>query len=147
VEDPRKQRLLDWLVTLPAERQPRTKGELAAELGVAPRTLRDWQAAEDFRTEQHELAMQVSGGVEKTQMILAALEAQALDALSPKQVQAAKLWAEWTGALVPKASGQAKAAPGGAAKRARDLTDEELETLAAQRAGDMLAERRVARGA
>lgn len=40
---------LNWLLTPPVEREPRTKTEKAAELGVTERTLYNWENSEEFQ--------------------------------------------------------------------------------------------------
>lgn len=48
--DPKvKQEYLDWLLTLPGEREPASKKAMAEKLGVHWRTLYNWEGTEEFQ--------------------------------------------------------------------------------------------------
>jgi hypothetical protein len=100
--DARHLRLVEWLTTAPGLREPRTKEQLADELGVSPRTLRDWQNRPEVRARWEKEAVAVAGDPERTQRILDALYNAATDPEARDRVQAAKAWAEMTGAIKPK---------------------------------------------
>jgi hypothetical protein len=42
---------LEWLLTPPAERSPKSKAEFAAQIGVVPKTLYNWEKMEWFLRE------------------------------------------------------------------------------------------------
>lgn len=128
-------RLLEWLVTLPAERVPSTKDGLANELGVSPRTLRDWQAQESFRKAWDKAAWDISGGPEKTQTILDALHEYATDREAKDRVSAATTWLKATGAIQPTGRKPEQPAAGGGGSGERELTDADLEAFLMGRLG------------
>lgn len=99
--DPRHEAYLQWLTTAPKERDPRTLEAFAATLDCAPRTLRDWKVRPEFRKEWDERATAIAGDPERTQRILDALYEQGIDGESPKQVQAARAWADIAGVIKP----------------------------------------------
>lgn len=99
--DPRHEAYLQWLTTAPRERDPRTLEAFAATLECAPRTLRDWKVRPEFRREWDERATAIAGDPERTQRILDALYEQGIDGESPKQVQAARAWADIAGVIKP----------------------------------------------
>lgn len=100
--DPRHLRLVEWLLAKSVgEQQPATQIELAAELQVDPRTLRDWRARDDVQSRWRELAIQVGGDAERIKQVMDALFAQAIDPASPKQVTAATLIAKMVDAIGP----------------------------------------------
>lgn len=94
LDDPRKHRYMEWLLTVPEDRQPAKAKDLCVELGVARRTLYDWRNAKEFRDIWEERAVAIAGDPERTQRVLDALYSKALDTTSAQQVQAAKAWAE-----------------------------------------------------
>lgn len=104
LEDPRHQRFLEWLLTLKKDRNPPTRAALAEEFGVHMRTLRDWEAREDFR-KAHELGVrQVAGSPEKTQELLNKLHETAMNDNHRQHVIAAKAWLDAVGAISPQKS-------------------------------------------
>lgn len=50
IADEVRQEYLEWLMTPPTEREPRTKSEVAAVLGVSERTLYNWEGSEEFQS-------------------------------------------------------------------------------------------------
>jgi hypothetical protein len=151
-EDARKERLLQWLVTPPSQREPATQVELAAELGVAPRTLRDWRANVQFRAVWEQQAKRVIGDPSNVQEVLEEMRQLALLREVPKgvdregnqvfgqntqQVAAAKLYLTATDAIRPP---EADAA----AKKAAEMSDAELQAMIAQQGQKMLSERQAA---
>jgi hypothetical protein len=136
-DDVRHTRLLEWLTTVPAERQPKTKGALAEELGVSPRSLRDWQSKPDFVAAWEARVKEVAGSPERTQLVLEALFQTATDRNDRGSVSAAKLYLEAVNAISPpKMNVQVT--------DARKLSDEELNALIAERAQQVLVDRGVA---
>lgn len=51
INDDTKTEYLNWLLTPPTERIPRSKVDMAEELGVALKTLYNWENSEFFQTE------------------------------------------------------------------------------------------------
>lgn len=135
LEDVRHQRLVDWLTTPKQERRPSTAKELAVELGVSERTLRDWKERPSIRGAWEEQAKIVVGSPERAQDVLEAMYQRALDSTDPKQVQAAKLYLEAIDAIKP---------PTVEVRSVSDLarvSDEELQAMIAATASGMLRER------
>lgn len=133
--DPRKQRLLDWLTTIPSEREPATKKELATELGVVDRTLRSWQNEPAFRREWEKRAFEVAGDPDRTQRVLDALYEAATDRGARDRVSAAKHFLEATGAIKPPPM-QVEVS-----SRVQELSDQELDELIALEAARVRKER------
>lgn len=131
-DDARKLRLLEWLVTAPSERSPATKQGLADELGVAPRTLREWQARDDFHREWEKRAKEVAGDPERTQRVLDSLFRAATDPEARDRVQASKAYLEAVGAIKPPAVVERSVST------VAGLSDAELHALIAQKAGEAL---------
>jgi predicted xylose isomerase-like sugar epimerase len=131
-DDARKLRLLEWLTTVPSERSPRTKGGLADELGVSARTLRDWQAKDEFLREWEKRAREVAGDPERTQRVLDALFQTGVDSEHRQHVQAAKTFLEAIGAIKPHV--QQVEVSGGV----QQLSDEQLSALIAEHAAAQL---------
>jgi uncharacterized protein YecE (DUF72 family) len=133
LSDPRKEAYLQWLVTAPSEREFKTVTEFAASVGVHRRTVYDWRQEKEFLAEWDERARAIAGDPEKTTMLLDALFKQAVDADSPKQVQAAKAWADIAGVIKPPKQ-QAKQ-DGLSADLSKDEIDKLLIELLSQRDG------------
>lgn len=55
IDDSVKQAYLEWLLTPPGERDITTKEDMAAHLGVAVRTLYNWEATDEFKNELRKL--------------------------------------------------------------------------------------------
>lgn len=141
-EDPRKQRLMEWLMTFPkSERVPSSKGKLAEELGVAERTMSGWQASADFKDMHKKLMAERQGSPEKLDMMVHSLESIA-EAGGNNAVPAIRLWMEYNGYIVAGNKKELSRKPGEGPTSAADLTDEELERIAQQRAVDELEKRR-----
>lgn len=132
--DARHLRLIEWLTTPPAMREPKTKAGLAEEFGVSPRTVRDWQARPEVRAAWEKRSMEVAGDPERVQAVLDELHTVALDRTSPKQVTAAKLYLEAVDAIKPPEMTVN-------VKDARALSDDELDALIARGAAELKLER------
>lgn len=111
---------LEWLVTPQPERQPRTQGQLAQKLGVDPTTLRRWEKKPSFKKEWDKRVSEIQGSPERTQRLLDALYAKALEGDN----RAAQLYLQATNRLIP-------AAPPSTASAPSELSDEELDKLLA----------------
>lgn len=127
LEDPRKLRLMNWLTTPPAEREPDSQNKIAIELGVTPRTIRDWKANPSFRALWEKQAKDIIGDPERVQMVLEKMYQHCLDDASAKQAKAWDLYLKATDSIKPPAIDLA-------AKKAAELTDAELEALIAEAA-------------
>lgn len=107
LSDPRHVRYVEWEVARAIDAQsPKTQLELAAELGVSARTLRDWAAREDVQARRRELAIQAGGDPVRITQVMNALFQTATDTESAKQVAAAATWAKMAGVIVPKEDGR-----------------------------------------
>ncbi len=135
LDDPRHQRLVDWLTTPKQERVPSTAKQLAVELGVSERTLRDWKERPQIREQWEDQARKVVGSPERAQDVLEAMYQRAIDSTDAKQVQAAKLYLEAIEAIKP---------PTVEVRSVSDLakvSDDELQAMIAATAQGMLEER------
>jgi hypothetical protein len=101
LSDVRHEAYLQWLTTPPKERVPNSKNKYAEQIGVHPRTLRDWEAREEFRRAWAKRAEEVIGDPGKVQEVLEVLRQQALDPTHRQYAQAAKLYLEAVEAIKP----------------------------------------------
>lgn len=101
LQDPRHARLVEWLVTPPSVRVPSTQAGIAEELGVAPRTIRDWQQRDDVRRVWKKQADEVVGDPSKVQEVLETLRQQALDPTHRQYAQCVKTYLEAVDAIKP----------------------------------------------
>lgn len=120
---------LEWLVTPQPERIPRTQGQFAQKIGVDPTTLRRWEKKPVFKKEWDKRVSEIQGSPERTQRLLDALYAKALEGDN----RAAQLYLQATNRLVPVAPPPTATAPS-------ELSDAELDSLLAS-----LAEREKSR--
>lgn len=126
LSDFRKQRYLDWLLTPPRERDPRTEVQLAQELSLERRTLYNWRNQKEFLEEWERRYLATIGNPGRKSEIMDTLFRTATDADDPKHVQAAKTYFEIEGGLKPqKMEVQVTQRP------AKDLSDDELAELIA----------------
>jgi len=119
LSDERKRRHLDWLLTKPRDRQPSTQKAHADELGVSPRTLRDWEADPEFIGVWEHEAIAVAGGPERTQQLLDKLFNVGMGE-DRDRVAAAKQFFAIAQSIRPPA-------PKADAPSARGMTDAEIE--------------------
>lgn len=89
--DEKETRLLNWLLTPEHEREPSTKAELAAELGVSTQTLRRWEQYEHFEAEYNRRWRQLRGSPDKVKAVVDRLYEKACSGDN----QAMKLYLEW----------------------------------------------------
>lgn len=133
MSDWRVQRFLDWLTTPPQERDFPTQATLAASMEVGYVTMSQWKDDPDFLAEWERRYMRTVGSVERQQDILQALYETATDRSDPRQVTAAKTYLDVIG----------KARPPGPARgpgSARELTDDQLYEVLAERAAGQLSD-------
>lgn len=136
LNDFRVQRFLDWLLTPPAERNPPTQKTFAEEVGMDPFLLGQWKKDPDFFGEWERRYRKTVGSPEKAQAVMAALYETATDRTDPRLVPAARAYLEAVDVLKPK-----KIDVTVTQGKAKDLTDEELLALLAERAEQELANR------
>lgn len=124
LEHPKRQAYIDWLLTPPADRDPRRMEDLADNLGVTRRTLTNWKTRDKTFIEEWERRyLATIGSPERKQAIMDTLYRTAIDQDDPKHVQAAQRYMEIEGSLKPVKQ-QIEIT-----KSAATLTDEELEEL------------------
>lgn len=128
LDDPRKNRLLEWELTAPAARDPKTKEGLATELKVAARTLRDWSATPEFQAAWRLGFQAVAGSMERTKALLDQLYADGTDTTNDKRVASAKLYWDISRAIAPPEP-EAQAS-----RRAQDLSDDALRAMLSEAA-------------
>lgn len=121
LEDARKVRLLAWLTTPEAEREPKSERALADEIGVTPRSLRNWKAEPAFRAAWEKEAKDIIGDPGRVQNILQMLYDGALDANETlaSRTRAAHEYLVAVDGIRPPAVDLAK-------KAAAELSDDEL---------------------
>jgi len=102
VNDPRVQLALEWLCTPIADREPRTKTEMARQLGIHTEDWKVWTNDVDFLAAWEVLYRRTVGSPEKAQHVLDELFATATDRTDPRQVQAARAYLEAIDAVKPK---------------------------------------------
>jgi hypothetical protein len=95
--DSRQIQYIEWLVTPSPERIPRTQGDFAKQVGVDPTTLRRWEKKPAFKKEWDSRVNEIQGSPERTQRLLDALYAKALDGDN----RAAQLYLQATNRLAP----------------------------------------------
>lgn len=124
-DDARKLRLMEWVTTLPEDRDPKTTAAIAEELGVSPRTIRGWKADKQFRDEWERRSRELAGEPEKVQIVLHELFKAATGG-GKEAVPAATAFLKAVGAIAPP---PVKVE---VSKAAASLSDEELQALIAE---------------
>lgn len=120
---------LDWLVTVPAEREPEKQSDFAEQHGIPTTYLGDWKRDPDFLVEWERRYRKKVGSPEKQQAVLEALHQTATDRTDPRQVPAARAYLEAIDAIKPK-----KMDVTIETKPAKNLSDEDLALLLAEAA-------------
>lgn len=136
LNDMRLQRLLEWLLTPPDDRNPPSQADLADELGVHRNTLSQWKNDPDFLAEWERQYRKTVGSPERAKSVLDALFETATDRTDPRQVPAARAYLEAIDVVKPKKM-DVTVTKGSA----KDLPDDELLALLAERAEAELAHR------
>ena len=134
LDDPRQQRVLEWLVTPPGLRDPKTKTALAAEFDVSHRTLNGWIKTKRFQEAWEEASRDVVGGLDKVQEVLEEMRTQALDNTNRNQVSAAKLYLDAVGAIKPP---EKKVSISLTREELAEFSDEQLDQMIAQTVAQM----------
>lgn len=106
---------IEWLLTRRADRDPTTKDELAAQLGVTAATLRNYDREPRVQAELQRRARGYAK-VNRVPDILDTLYQQATDEGSSRSVQAAKVFLEYVEKMHTEGDGRAL----------EEYTDEEL---------------------
>jgi hypothetical protein len=127
--DFRVKTVLDWLTTVPSEREPATQGELGEQLGLHNMVISNWKKDPGFLAEWERIYRRKVGSPEKQQAVLDALHATATDRTDPRQVPAARAYLEAIDAIKPK-----KVDISVSTKPAKELNDEDLALLLAEAA-------------
>ena len=136
ITDFRKQRLLEWLLTPVAEREPSALYELAEEVGMTRRQLTQWKSEPDFLEEWERQYRHTVGNPERKQAVIDTLYRTATDQDDPKHVMAASRYLEAVDAIAPqKVDITVK---GG---KVTELSNEQLQELMAQYAASELGDR------
>jgi len=111
--------------------------DLAPRLGVEPKTLSSWKRDDDFLAEWEKLYRRTIGSPEKMRQVTDALHETARDRTDPRQVQAARAYADIVDAAKPK-----KIDVNVNQTQARDLSDDTLLAILAERAAVELEQRK-----
>ena len=127
-DDWRRQHFLEWLCTPPAERDPQSMKLLAEKLALSAQTLTRWKNDSVFIADWEILYRKTVGSPEKAQRVIERLFETAEDRTDPRQVQAAKAYLEAIDAIKPRKVEVV------VSKAAKDLTDEDLYRILAERA-------------
>lgn len=127
---------LEWLTTVPDQREPSTQKAWAETVGAPTEYLSEWKRDPDFLVEWERMYRRKVGSPEKQQAVLDALHATATDRTDPRQVPAARAYLEAIDAIKPK-----KMDVSVTTKPARDLSDADITLLIAE-AATLEAERR-----
>lgn len=128
ITDFRKQTYLAWLCTPLKERDPRNQTALAKQLGVGRETLSRWKDDKEFIEAWEKMYLKNIGDPSRKSEIMDTLYATATDKDDPKHVAAAKQYFEIEGSVKPaKVEVQVTG-------NAKDLTDEQLSALLADKA-------------
>lgn len=122
LEDARKLRLLEWLTTPDQERKPKSERLLAEEIGVTPRSLRNWKAEPAFRAAWEKEAKDSIGDPGRVQNVLQMLYDGALNTAETlaSRTRAAHEYLIAVDGIKPPAVDMA-------AKKAAELSDDELK--------------------
>ena len=136
MSDWRVQRFLEWLCTHVADREISTQKELAEVLGVAPAMLTSWKKDADFLAAWEVMYRKSIGAPDRVKSIMDQLYDTATDRSDPRQVQAARTYLEAVDAARPP---RVQASTG--AKAAKELTNDQLLAILAERAAKELSER------
>ena len=134
--DFRVQRLLEWLCTTPAEREPRTQAELAEELGQTASQISALKNDGTFLRLWEDRYRKLVGNPGKIQEVLHALQETAADRTDPRQVPAARAYLEALDVMKPR-----KVDVTVTSTATKALTDEQLTEMIAARAAQELLDR------
>jgi hypothetical protein len=114
----KQEQYLEWLCTVPSERQPRTKKDFAELVSVDVKTLRRWEKKQVFRDRWQSHVDELQGSPERTQRLLDTLYDRALGG----DVKSAQLYLQATNRMAPPTVTVTS-------KKSADLSDDELDAL------------------
>lgn len=129
--DARQEKYLNWLMTPPPYRNPKTKTDFAEQNGLDSSTLRRWDKKPSFRAEWEARVSELQGSPERTQLLLDALYEAGLGGDN----KAAHLYLQATNRLAPT---QIKVEH---SQSMSELSDDELNALISYEAKVLRAER------
>jgi hypothetical protein len=133
--DWRRQHFLDWLCTIAEDRDPPTVKLLAEKLAISERVLYRWKRDATFLSDWELQYRQTVGSPEKAQRVVEKLYETAEDRTDPRQVSAAKAYLEAIDAIKPRKVEVT------VNKAAKDLSDDDLYRILAERAEQELKQR------
>jgi hypothetical protein len=135
ITDWRKQELLQWLCTLPEDRDPPTAKAMAERLTISVTLLNNWKNDPEFIEAWHQLYRRTIGAPERMQLVLERLFETATDRTDPRQVPAAREFRLAVEGVAPtKVEMTVRTS-------AKDLSDEDLEAMMAAAARSELERR------
>lgn len=137
VNDWRVVMAIDWLCTAPKDREPRTIRELCSQLQISDDVFRQWRKDKDFLAAWEAKAHEIIGSPERAQAVLDALYETACDRTDPRQVPAARAYLDAIKEIRPPKPATKKVS----GKALRDMTDEELASIAAAAVSEELERR------
>lgn len=133
LEDPRHQALLEWMLTPHGVTpDPPTRELLASSLGVHRRTMKDWEAREDFKEAHRAYVMATATSPQKIQHVMDELYKDATTDGGKNRTAAQKVFLDkaMPNAVAPKGKGSTQ-----------DLSPEKLDELLKAMLQDELARR------
>jgi len=122
----KKQTYIEWLCTPKRDREPSTQEELAKRFRLGSGTLTNWKKDPKFIEAWELHYMSTIASPERKQNLLDTLYRTGTDADDPRHVQAAAKYMELVEGLKPQRLDITVNRP------AKDLSDEELDAIAAQ---------------
>jgi hypothetical protein len=140
-DDFKRQRFIEWLCTPKRERQPQTQEAFARDIFVNPDVLTRWKKDRTFVLAWENYYLSTVGSPERKQTILDTLYRTGTDADDPRHVAAAAKYMELVEGLKPQRLDVHLHRP------AKDLTDDELNAIAARYAEQEQAARKQEREA
>lgn len=141
--DPRHIRLVEWLSTPPADRDPATQAGIAEELGVSPRTIRGWKELEHVRAAWKKRADEIVGDPDKVTEVIERMRLDALDSENTRRHLAAKIYLEAVKAIQPS---EKEVEVKITKAELSEWTDERLEALIAEEAARLRADEILTKG-
>jgi hypothetical protein len=125
-EDFKRQVFIEWLCTPKREREPATQEAFAREHFLNPDVLTRWKKERQFVLEWETYYLATIGSPERKQNLLDTLYRTGCDGDDPRHVAAAAKYMELVEGLKPQKLDITVNRP------AKDLSDEELDAIAAQ---------------
>lgn len=139
--DWRQDRFIEWLCTAKQDREPRTQTELAEELSIKASDLSALKQDPEFLARWEAHYRRTIGSPERAGTVMQSLYETAIDRTDPRQVQAARAYMD----QIEGARPQKLDVTVTNGKAAKDLSDDELFAMLANRAETELANRLIDR--